>query len=66
MDTVGGGRARVIGGSDGDGSGRVVPIEIQLVDAAVPPDFVLLAGKDRRGEGLGRGQSPALKPGKPG
>ena len=48
------------------GADRAVPVEIELIDAAVPPDLVLLGGQDGRAEGLGGGRSSALQPGGPG
>ncbi len=43
-------------------AGRVEPVEVQLVDPAVPPDFVLLAGQREGGERLDGMEPAPLQP----
>ena len=49
-----------------DDAGRSEPVEVEAVDAAVPPDLVLLGRQGRRGEGLGRGGAALASQGAPG
>jgi len=66
VDPVRRGRARAVGDGGQLDAGRTEPVEIELVDPAVPPDLILLAGQRGRGERLEGTESPLLQPGQPG